>query len=636
MLIIHSGRFLLATLGVVAGLVCPSAHAEPQVIRSPAVLEAFTQHYYRDPQPQLVGEAIEFLSSSGLLKGKAASYPYFAFFAGVFGRHPDRMKEWEAVIARQDAVTRDLLGDAIQKSHELKRLVMSHPPTAGRNDLCWGAFFATGNSEYLVEIVKALRFMGERQDDVLFMFAATAKWSLANLIGRHPEVQKFVEFMLVNVPPPIRDDLADVIGQGAGRILQDMDRIVRAQRARGLWMRRQAATDSVTSRLDALLSLPQSAAKPAIEDSERASSAFRRAVAQVGNVKGYCSVSTVRDFSVDRLKDHGHAAIAWRLDYAAPDRYHVTQQAWDTPGDRYVVDEWISIGEEKFENALVQWQPSPEPPRAQLTQSLSLRNAIMRVSRIANAQPDRVESQEHVGENYWVLTFSQRASHGESANLDICGRLGEGSCSTTVWIDAKSNAIAGLRTAARGKDASQRPLHLESMQVFGCHDDVVQVDPPTRQNVLHHGGELNWSLAESTPLNPRNRSTPFAVAHKAPTGEPLARPPFPHMSYYRTEVKNLSNRPLRIVWYKGLNEVIGSWTNPGSGWDGDRFLKAYTEGDPVINGAILPGKTAACDVNWHGSHSTNPVRFKWAYIAVDPAGDTYYADAIVDASVIRN
>jgi hypothetical protein len=112
----------------------------------------------------------------------------------------------------------------------------------------------------------------------------------------------------------------------------------------------------------------------------------------------------------------------------------------------------------------------------------------------------------------------------------------------------------------------------------------------------------------------------FSVVHRKPTGKPFARPPFRYMYYYRTEVRNLSNRPLKIVWFEGYGEDDGHWY-PGNILGRvlreREFSEWYTEGDAVVDGVIPPGKTAACDVNWHGSASPEPLRAKWAYIAVD-------------------
>ena len=130
----------------------------------------------------------------------------------------------------------------------------------------------------------------------------------------------------------------------------------------------------------------------------------------------------------------------------------------------------------------------------------------------------------------------------------------------------------------------------------------------------------------------------LTVVHKAPTGRPLDRPRFRCMSYYRTEVRNVSDRPLKIVWFEGYREVDGTWV-PGNvlgrALREEEFSSWYTEGDRISHGIIPPGQTAVCDANWHGSDSPAPIRSKWAFIAVDPAGNDYYAEAVVDPSIVQ-
>ena len=130
----------------------------------------------------------------------------------------------------------------------------------------------------------------------------------------------------------------------------------------------------------------------------------------------------------------------------------------------------------------------------------------------------------------------------------------------------------------------------------------------------------------------------FTVVHKKPASPPFKRAPFRYMYYYRTEVRNLSNRPLKIVWFEGYGEDDGHWY-PGNILGRvlreREFSEWYTEGDTVTDGVIPPGKTAVCDVNWHGSASPEPLRAKWAYIAVDPWGNDYFVEAVVDPEVVE-
>src|SRR5690242_10243744 len=95
--------------------------------------------------------------------------------------------------------------------------------------------------------------------------------------------------------------------------------------------------------------------------------------------------------------------------------------------------------------------------------------------------------------------------------------------------------------------------------------------------------------------------------------------PFLFMWYYRTEVRNNTDRPLRVVKFEGYMKVFGRWvpnnikrrelTNEDfRQWYGDE------NGQPSP-GAIPPGGKAVCAVNWWGGNSPVPQRTKWVYHA---------------------
>jgi hypothetical protein len=138
--------------------------------------------------------------------------------------------------------------------------------------------------------------------------------------------------------------------------------------------------------------------------------------------------------------------------------------------------------------------------------------------------------------------------------------------------------------------------------------------------------------------SPDAREMPLTVAHKPPSGLPLDRPPFRYMRYYRTEIRNVSNRSLKIVWFDAYRERDGIWY-PGNvlgrALRRPEFSAWYTEGDRIDDGVIPSGKTTICDVNWHGSDSPEPMRTKWAFIAVDASGNDYYVEAEVEPSVLK-
>lgn len=131
---------------------------------------------------------------------------------------------------------------------------------------------------------------------------------------------------------------------------------------------------------------------------------------------------------------------------------------------------------------------------------------------------------------------------------------------------------------------------------------------------------------------------PVIVRHLTPTGEVLKEGYFPNMWFYRTEIKNNTKFPLKVVWFESYIEHNGHWYAAnilGHTMREKDFSAWYTEGSKIINGVIQPGDTAACDVNWHGSQSKEYINTKWSYILVDDKGNDYFVEKIVDPNVVK-
>ncbi len=130
---------------------------------------------------------------------------------------------------------------------------------------------------------------------------------------------------------------------------------------------------------------------------------------------------------------------------------------------------------------------------------------------------------------------------------------------------------------------------------------------------------------------------PFSVTHMKPTGKVFDNPPFEYMHYYRTEVRNNSKRPLKIIWFEGYlkdGEVWYPGNVLGRALRGKEFSAWYTEGAKIQNGIIMPGQVAVCDVNWHGSNYPEVKPMKWSYIAVDSEGNDFFIEAEVPPNVV--
>jgi hypothetical protein len=118
----------------------------------------------------------------------------------------------------------------------------------------------------------------------------------------------------------------------------------------------------------------------------------------------------------------------------------------------------------------------------------------------------------------------------------------------------------------------------------------------------------------------------------------VLRPPYRYMWYYRTEVRNTLEVPLRVIWFEGFTRRGWLWVPSNimrRTLTGTDFTAWYSDGpDAIMNGLIPPYTAAICSCNWHGSNYGPPGPVKWAYIAVDPSGVKYYARVILERKFV--
>lgn len=112
------------------------------------------------------------------------------------------------------------------------------------------------------------------------------------------------------------------------------------------------------------------------------------------------------------------------------------------------------------------------------------------------------------------------------------------------------------------------------------------------------------------------------------------------MWYYRTEVRNTTDSPLRVVWFEAYSRALGRWSAgniKGRTLTHADFREWYSDEDGLLeDGSIPPGGAAICSVNWHGSRRPWASRTKWAFKALDQSGNEYYAEAEVVPKAIVN
>lgn len=130
------------------------------------------------------------------------------------------------------------------------------------------------------------------------------------------------------------------------------------------------------------------------------------------------------------------------------------------------------------------------------------------------------------------------------------------------------------------------------------------------------------------------------VEHKKSQAEPSLASRPGDKYFYRTEVTNTNDVPIRIIWFEFFMMLDGKH------WHGvnitNRVLREemfdawYSDDESKPEGGWLqPGETAVCDPNWHYGNQEEFQKAKWSFIAVDNKGKTYFSEAVVQRNHVQ-
>src|SRR4051812_15507258 len=209
--------------GLFAGLVLASPFA---ALAAPSA-EAWLETYYLDPQPTRTIEVFQSLSRDGYFD-RAGNIPVaIGFFSTVFKQNPERVDRWLlqlgdlplrhhrllAAILWQaghplGAEMMHVLGEnsplryEIQRLAELEGRTVAEPPvlSPASMNLQWGAFLASGDERYLLNIFEAI---GAREPGL----DLAAQAALAQHAADHPRVLEICRAQLAQQPAEVQSVL---------------------------------------------------------------------------------------------------------------------------------------------------------------------------------------------------------------------------------------------------------------------------------------------------------------------------------------------------------------------------------------------------------------------------------------------
>lgn len=190
--------------------------------------------YYLDPRPDHIDRAIRELATSGILEDENAFPPMVAFLTEVFSANRGELEGWKETIAVQDEAAREVLLFAVALSDNPKGILTWEQQAPYWNDMLWGAYFASGDTEYLQQIIENTQLAQERRDLNRYLTGASAKWSLSSNLRNHLRVKQYVEASLAQSSKHA-EVLQEVLDKEPGTIRAATTEILRTQHEAGIW-----------------------------------------------------------------------------------------------------------------------------------------------------------------------------------------------------------------------------------------------------------------------------------------------------------------------------------------------------------------------------------------------------------------
>ncbi|MEP1472451.1 MAG: hypothetical protein ABJK25_15890 [Halieaceae bacterium] len=249
----------------------------PWIVDDIASLEefdAYTTYYYKTEQLVLVTRSMNFIDASNLLDDESTHGSIIAFYSEVYKQNPERAKEWiDAIDNMENRNSQIAFWTALwvsnvsagteyfrsrveaengETSEALNSYLSDTPPiiknltpdTPDDLDLHWYAFFASGDVDYVENIIDAALLYSQRIDQIAFYTGAAAKWSLSVNAPFHDPVSEALVAKRDESNGIVRSIIQDIIDKseipnGPQMILDDVDRVIEAEVAAGRWQEEQ-------------------------------------------------------------------------------------------------------------------------------------------------------------------------------------------------------------------------------------------------------------------------------------------------------------------------------------------------------------------------------------------------------------
>lgn len=199
-------------------------------------LNDFMVRYYLHPSPEKVSQAVQTMHKMGYLQKESAGAPITSFlsliFRSSFSAIETTLVDFSSYSPTgQQVLLRALwLADTAQSKMTLQKLVAGNdnaellksvPPKIEQLpiespdvlDMLWGAFMATGDEKYVVQVISVLPYSTIKGNIPRLLVGGSAKWSLTSNAIQHKRVLDICESQLEKQPKEVKEILSEVISE---------------------------------------------------------------------------------------------------------------------------------------------------------------------------------------------------------------------------------------------------------------------------------------------------------------------------------------------------------------------------------------------------------------------------------------
>ncbi len=238
---------------------------------SAAVYEQISLRFYESKPLEKVPRWIAFIYEYELVQPDTPIDPVAFFYAEIFKQYPDKLEEWIKIIdSFSDRPGQRLFWTALWLSNTEKGreyleqqydsgasgqkqwliqalaqtpsdLISIQPTTPEDNDVIWGAFFASGDAAYVINLINVACLYDGSDDYLRFITAASAKWSLAANAFRHISVKRTLKAEAGKRQGVDKNVVLRILKlseqpDGAAILFEETRQIIREKQSRGLWL----------------------------------------------------------------------------------------------------------------------------------------------------------------------------------------------------------------------------------------------------------------------------------------------------------------------------------------------------------------------------------------------------------------